>query len=88
MADDKTPATIEERLARMERVLERVVDVIDRDRPRYRDRDRDRDRDGRTNVLGLEARLPGRRDVEQALETLSLGMLRFRDRDRNDDWDR
>lgn len=81
MADDKTPLTTDERLTRIERAIERLAD----DRGSDRDRDRPRRR-GRRNVLGVEARLPRRRELENAIETLSLGILRF-DRDDDRDWD-
>lgn len=81
---DNTPLTADERLERLERLVNRLVD---RDINSDRDgRDRPRRR-GRRNVLGLEARMPRRREMEDAIETLSMGIVRFdRDDDRDDDW--
>lgn len=79
MADVKTP---EERLDRLERLIERLVEDRE-DRPRRRGRRDNRDR----TVMGFEARIPRRRELQDALETLSMGVLRFRDDDDRDDWD-
>lgn len=80
MADEKTA---EERLARLERSVERLVEDREVGQPRRRGRRDTRDR----TVMGFEARIPRRRELQDALETLSLGVLRFRDDDDRDDWD-